>query len=184
MLEQALTDLEGQPSFEIVRIYGLRALAFQAKGDEKKALASLRQALVLAEPENRAASFVREGPAMEKLLRSARAKSIAPAFIQRLLTTFDSRRKQKPAPAPVIEALIEPLSERELEVLQVLDDPLSTPEIAEQLVVSANTVRTHIKNIIYMENLCLKKLIPTMVGRCGIFPNWPSAVYKGKLIIH
>jgi LuxR family maltose regulon positive regulatory protein len=147
VLEQALMDLEGQPSFEIVRIYGLRALAFQAKGDEKKALASLRQALVLAEPENRVASFVREGPAMEKLLRSARVKSIAPAFIQRLLATFDSRRKQKPAPAPVIEALIEPLSERELEVMQILDGPLSTPEIAEQLVVSANTVRTHIKNI-------------------------------------
>jgi len=43
--------------------------------------------------------------------------------------------------------LIEPLSERELEVLRHLNGPLSTPEIAEQLVVSANTVRTHIKNI-------------------------------------
>jgi LuxR family maltose regulon positive regulatory protein len=43
--------------------------------------------------------------------------------------------------------LIEPLSERELEVLQNLNGPLSKPEIAEQLVVSANTVRTHIKNI-------------------------------------
>ncbi|MCJ7583818.1 MAG: LuxR C-terminal-related transcriptional regulator [Anaerolineales bacterium] len=43
--------------------------------------------------------------------------------------------------------MIEPLSERELEVLQQLNSYLSTPEIANLLVVSANTVRTHIKNI-------------------------------------
>jgi LuxR family maltose regulon positive regulatory protein len=47
----------------------------------------------------------------------------------------------------MIEALVEPLSERELEILQNLNGPLSTPEIAEQLVLSTNTVRTHIKNI-------------------------------------
>lgn len=60
----------------IVRIYILRALALQAKGDEKQALASLRQALELAEPENRMATFVREGAATEKLLRLARAKEL------------------------------------------------------------------------------------------------------------
>ncbi|MCX6036059.1 MAG: LuxR C-terminal-related transcriptional regulator [Chloroflexi bacterium] len=49
--------------------------------------------------------------------------------------------------APVSETLIEPLSERELEVLQHLNSYLSTPEIADELIVSANTVRTHIKNI-------------------------------------
>jgi LuxR family maltose regulon positive regulatory protein len=147
VLEQALSHLNGQPSFDTVRIYGLRALAFHAKGDEKQALASLRQALELAEPENRVATFVREGAAMEKLLRLARAKSIALEFVQRLLAAFETRHKHKPTPGSVIVALVEPLSERELEVLQNLNGPLSTPEIAEQLVVSTNTVRTHIKNI-------------------------------------
>jgi LuxR family maltose regulon positive regulatory protein len=147
VLEQALSHLNGQPSFDTVRIYGLRALAFQAKGDEKQAMASLRQALELAEPENRVASFVREGAAMEKLLRLARAKSIALEFVQRLLAAFETRHKLKPGPGPMIEALVEPLSERELEILQNLNGPLSTPEIAEQLVLSTNTVRTHIKNI-------------------------------------
>jgi LuxR family maltose regulon positive regulatory protein len=147
VLEQALSELEGQPSFDIVRIDGLRALAFQAKGDEKQALTSLRQALELAEPENRVATFVREGAAMEKLLRLARARSFTPEFVQRLLAAFESRRGHKPAMAFKTETLIEPLSERELEVLRNLNGPLSTPEIAEQLVVSANTVRTHIKNI-------------------------------------
>jgi ATP/maltotriose-dependent transcriptional regulator MalT len=147
VLEQALSELEGQPSFGIVRIYALRALVFQAKGDEKQALAALRQALELAEPENRVATFVREGSAMEKLLRLAKAKSIAPAFVSRLLAAFESRRKLKPEPIPITETLIEPLSGRELEVLQHLNSYLSTPEIANLLVVSANTVRTHIKNI-------------------------------------
>ncbi len=50
-------------------------------------------------------------------------------------------------PAIEVETLIEPLSERELEVLQHLNGPLSTPEIAEELVVSASTVRTHVKSI-------------------------------------
>ncbi len=146
-LEQALSDLNGQPSYDIVRIYGLRALAFQAMRDEKQALTALRQALELAEPENRVATFVREGLAMEKLLRLAKAKSISPGFVQRLLAAFESRRKLKPGPDLVTETVIEPLSERELEILQLLNGPLSTPEIADLLVVSANTVRTHIKNI-------------------------------------
>jgi LuxR family maltose regulon positive regulatory protein len=147
VLEQAQSEIEGQPSFDTVRIYGLRALAHQAKGNEKQALASLRQALELGEPENRVATFVREGAAMERLLRLARARAIAPAFVLRLLAAFESRRKHKPEPFLVTQALVEPLSERELNVLQHLNSYLSTPEIAGQLVVSVNTVRTHIKNI-------------------------------------
>jgi len=125
----------------------LKALAYFQQKDHSTALNSLKQALDLAESENRVAIFVREGVAMEKLLRLARAKSIAPEYVQRLLAAFESRRTHKPEPALVTEALIEPLSERELEVLQQLNSYLSTPEIANLLVVSANTVRTHIKNI-------------------------------------
>jgi len=147
VLEEDLRHLNGQPSFDNVRIHGLRALAFQAKGDEKQAMAALRQALELAEPEHRVATFVREGAAMERLLRLPRARAIAPAFVSRLLAAFESRRKHNPGPALVTEALIEPLSGREREILQHLNGPLSTPEIAGELIVSANTVRTHIKNI-------------------------------------
>jgi LuxR family maltose regulon positive regulatory protein len=128
-------------------LFILKALAYFQQKDHVAALNSLKQALELAESENEVTAFVREGAAMEKLLRLARAKSIAPEFVQRLLAAFESRRKHKPEPALVTEALIEPLSERELEVLQNLNSYLSTPEIADSLVVSANTVRTHIKNI-------------------------------------
>jgi LuxR family transcriptional regulator, maltose regulon positive regulatory protein len=147
VLEQALSELDGQPSFDRVRIYGLRALAFQALGDEKQAIATLRLALELAEPDNRVATFVREGAAMERLLKIVRAQAISPEFVSRLLSAFESRRRHKPGPALVTDALIEPLSEREREILRHLNGPLSTPEIAGELIVSPNTVRTHIKNI-------------------------------------
>ncbi len=147
VLEQALEEFKGRPSMDILRIHCLRALAFHAGGYEKQAHAALKQALELAEPENRIATFVREGPKMEKLLQLARSRLPVSKFVQRLLAAFESRHKQRPVPAPMAEALIEPLSERELEILHYLNGPLSTPEIAEQLVVSANTVRTHIKNI-------------------------------------
>jgi LuxR family maltose regulon positive regulatory protein len=146
VLDQAQARVQGQPSFDHAWIQGLRALAYQARGDEKRALASLREALELGEPENRIATFLREGAPMETLLRVAWAKSISLRFVDRLLAAFEARRKNKPRSLRVMESLIEPLSERELEVLRQLDGPLSTPEIAETLVVSANTVRTHIKH--------------------------------------
>jgi hypothetical protein len=75
------------------------------------------KALELAEPENRIASFVGEGAMMERLFQLALVKSIAPAFVHRLLAAFEALRKHKPVPAPATEVLPEPLSERELEVL-------------------------------------------------------------------
>jgi ATP/maltotriose-dependent transcriptional regulator MalT len=146
-LEKALVDLKGQPSYDIVRIYALRALAFQAKGDEKQALVSLRQALELGEPENRVATFVREGAAMERLLQQAQSKSIAPEFVQRLLAAFESRHKQKPEPARVSKALIEPLSEREMDILKLLAQGCPDKKIAETLVIARDTVHKHLSNI-------------------------------------
>ena len=84
---------------------------------------------------------------MENLLRSLRLKTVSSKFLHKLLVTFDSRKKQKATPVETQEMLIDPLSARENEVLHLLDGPLSTPEIAAQLYVSANTVRTHIKTI-------------------------------------
>jgi LuxR family maltose regulon positive regulatory protein len=146
-LEQALAELKEQPSYDIVRILGLRALAYQAMGDAKQALVSLQQALELAEPENRVATFVREGAAMERLLRQAQAKSITPAFIQRLLTSFESHRKHKSTSTFVTDVLVEPLSKRELEVLKLLAQGCSDKKIAETLVISLETVYKHNKNI-------------------------------------
>jgi len=147
LLERALPEAQQHPSYENVRLYTFQALAHFQKKDFPHALVSLDQALDLAEPENRLATFVREGDKMEKLLQLAQANSMHPEFIQCLLAVFEIRRKYKAEPAPGIEQLIEPLSARELEILNYLNGYLSSMEIAEQLVVSVNTVRTHMKNI-------------------------------------
>jgi LuxR family maltose regulon positive regulatory protein len=146
MLEGAIKDLEGQLSVDLVRLHGLRSLAYQVQGDEKQALASLQVALKVGEPDNRIASFVREGAAMEKLLRLAQASGIYPTFVRRLLAAFEARRKPKQAPV-VTDMLIEPLSNRELQVLQLLAQGCSDKVIAETLVIARDTVHKYLGNI-------------------------------------
>jgi LuxR family maltose regulon positive regulatory protein len=147
LLERELAIAGKYGHYRITWLFILKAMAHFQHKDHSAALSSLEQALELVDSENEVTAFVREGATMEKLLRLAQARAIAPALVSRLLAVFEFRRKNRPEPAPVSEALIEPLSERELEVLKHLNSYLSTPEIAGELTVSVNTVRTHIKNI-------------------------------------
>jgi LuxR family maltose regulon positive regulatory protein len=80
---------------------------------------------------------------MASLLRAAAKRKIAPSYVRRLLTGLSKTEET----TPVKQSLIEPLSERELEVIRLLGTDLDGPDIARQLVVSLNTVRTHTKNI-------------------------------------
>lgn len=145
VVEKLLAGMSDVVASLTVRPHVLRALALQALGDESAALAALTRALTLAEPENRMMTFLREGRAMEKLLRAAERQSICPAFTHQLLAAF--ARRANPGKKPVVEMSLESFSERELEVLRLLVSGLDAPEIAEKLVISANTVRTHIKNL-------------------------------------
>jgi LuxR family transcriptional regulator, maltose regulon positive regulatory protein len=145
LLEHALPEAVQHPTYDTARLYAYQALAYFQNKNIPFALDSLKQALDITEPENRISTFLREGEMMERLLQIALPKQLHPGFIRRLLAAFMSRGKLKSF--PVAETLIEPLSEREMEVLQHLNGPLSTPEIAVQLIVSVNTVRTHTKNI-------------------------------------
>jgi LuxR family maltose regulon positive regulatory protein len=147
ILEQAESELKDQPSFDTIRIYALRALAYQALGNTKQALLALRQALDLGEPENRVATFVREGAVMEKLLRLAQASGMAPRFIQRLLLAFEMRRKHNQKRNLIGKGLVESVSERELDVIKLLAQGCSDKNIAEKLFISPETVHKHLKNI-------------------------------------
>jgi LuxR family maltose regulon positive regulatory protein len=69
-------------------------------------------------------------------------RHVAPEFADELLATFGVFLPHTHTPA-----LIEPLSDRELEVLRLLASNLSAPEIAEELVIAVSTVRSHIKHI-------------------------------------
>ncbi len=80
---------------------------------------------------------------MASLLRAGAKHGIAPSYVRRLLAALNKTEDSTPAH----QGLIEPLSERELEVIRLLGTDLDGPDIARQLVVSLNTVRTHTKNI-------------------------------------
>jgi LuxR family maltose regulon positive regulatory protein len=121
----------------------LAALTEHATGREADALTLLEQALELAEPESYVRVFLDEGAPMARLLDLARRRGVAPRMLPRLLTAT----MEPSVRAGGAQRLIEPLSERELEILHLLQGDLDGPGIARQLVVSLNTVRTHTKNI-------------------------------------
>ncbi|MEM8808259.1 MAG: LuxR C-terminal-related transcriptional regulator [Cyanobacteria bacterium P01_G01_bin.38] len=142
----------------IIEILVIQALAYEAKGDwadvslqgRGSAIAFLERALILAEPEGYVRIFAECGSPMARLLQKAMTRDITPTYTQQLLTALETwgQKSQKPPPhAPTPHPLIEPLSQRELEVLRLLNTELSGPEIARELVVALSTVRTHTKRI-------------------------------------
>jgi len=124
----------------------VQALAYEAQDNRPKALDALKHALSLAEPEGYIQIFIDEGPPIENQLNNIKTdnKNLK-KYIQRLKVAFLGEKPQLAVTNQ--QSLIEPLSERELEVLKLLRTELSGPEIAGQLIVSLNTFRTHTKNI-------------------------------------
>ncbi len=129
----------------MIEILVLQALAYQKRGDLRAALVALERALRLAEPEGYIRVFLDEGPPMAELLQAAAVRGIAPGYVQPLLAQFVTATAEPHARQNLIK--IEPLSERELQVLRLLATDLDGPDIASQLMVSLNTMRTHTKSI-------------------------------------
>jgi LuxR family transcriptional regulator, maltose regulon positive regulatory protein len=134
----------------VIEILVVQALAFQTQGNASQALASLERAFALAEPEGYVRIFVDEGEPMRSLIekKSRDQDKRFPGYVDKLLAAF-ARPMAVPQPrtSDLQSIIIEPLSERELEVLRLLVTELSGPEIARELIVSLNTLRTHTKNI-------------------------------------
>jgi LuxR family maltose regulon positive regulatory protein len=140
-----------------IEILVLQALAHQMQGDSPAALVSLERALALAEPEGYVRLFLDEGSPMMQLLREAAVQKIMPDYTGKLLAGFEAEQLMNAGGSPLPDGqvattqtsqpLIEPLSERELEVLRLFATELSGPEIARELVIGLSTVRTHTKNI-------------------------------------
>jgi LuxR family maltose regulon positive regulatory protein len=133
-----------------IEILMLQALALQVQGDTGQAITTLEQALTLAEPGGFIRIFVDEGPPMARLLYEALARGIAPDYTRRLLAAFPAVEPEHAGPPKVQtpeSGLIEPLSERELEVLVLLAEGLTNPEIASRLFLALNTIKAHTSNI-------------------------------------
>ena len=145
LLELAMTS---GWSREVINIQILCALAMKGKGDLDRALDSLEHALSLAEPEGFVRAFVKGGKAMFELLHQAAGRDFASVYIHRLLSEFRQSARSKVAidPSPVFP-LIEPLTARETEVVELLLRGWSDKAIARELVISVATVRKHLRNI-------------------------------------
>jgi LuxR family maltose regulon positive regulatory protein len=151
-----LAQLHGtaQTAGSKIEMLALTALALQAKGEKERAVSTLAQALVLAEPEGYVRTFIDEGPPMVELLsgvlevqqrgRPDSSGRVPAHYLRKLLAALE--RGEADATLPVA-GLPEPLSERELEVLQLIAAGKPNRGIASELFVSVGTVKTHLNNL-------------------------------------
>lgn len=125
--------------YALIATMTLRPLAEEG---EETALGYLAEALQLAQPEGFIRTFADAGPSLVPLLQEAARRGIMSGYIGQILEACVDGGK-KPATLP----LVEPLSERELEVLRLVSAGLSNREIAEKLVISKGTAKSHVHNI-------------------------------------
>jgi LuxR family maltose regulon positive regulatory protein len=153
LLERLLNAAEeGGRQGSAIEILILQALAYEAQGHITLALSPLERALSLAELQAYLRIFVDEGRPMAHLLAEAAAHGLMLNYVHQLQATF-ARQKQSSLGdishfnAPASQPLIEPLTDRELEILQLVAEGLSNREICDRLFLALSTVKGHNRNI-------------------------------------
>ncbi len=159
LLERLLVDArDGGRKTRIIEIQLLKSLSYQSQGDIDKAMSTLEYALSLAEDCGFIRIFVDEGSAMGQLLYKAVERQIVPHYVQWLLQAFPDTEPISTISSETEDddiPMIESLSERELEVLQLISEGLTNPDIATRLFLSPHTIKVHTRNIyekLYVHN--------------------------------
>ena len=169
---ELLTRLQGVAEaggryLRVIELLLLLALAAQARDGLPQALSLLEQALQLGESRGIIQTFVIEGPALARLLYAALQHDIEPAYVQRILGAFPVETPQELKAEPSQGAdWVEPLTDRETEILQLICEGLTNKQVGSRLYLSANTVKTHLRNI---------------YGKLGV-SNRTQAVAKGRAL--
>jgi LuxR family maltose regulon positive regulatory protein len=134
---------------ELIRLLALQAVALDALGDPMPARAALREALALGAPEGYIWRWLDAGPGLEPLLRNLRSNRDTPqashSYLDSLLDACQAAFGESTRPQP--EDLLDPLTPREMQIMRLICEGYSNPEIASELVVTINTVKKHTSNI-------------------------------------
>ena len=135
----------------VIEILMLKSLAWQTYGDTSRAVSALEEAIKLAEPEGYIRLFADEGPMLAELLRRAYASGISSNYVSKLMAACgvdpDLRTQLKGAGVISAITLPEPISDRELEILNLISQGISNRDAAEHFVVATSTVKKHLENI-------------------------------------
>jgi LuxR family maltose regulon positive regulatory protein len=149
LLERLLKAAEaGGRGRSLVEILVLQALVSQEQGDMARAVAAVQRALTLAEPEGYVRLFVDEGQPMRELLAACLTQGASPEYVTRLMQAIAPQPDEASVPPDPNQLLVEPLSNRELEVLGLLANGLTNQAIADELVIALSTVKKHVNNIL------------------------------------
>ena len=130
----------------MIEARSMEALIYQAQGELDRALDALGDALSLGEPEGYVRTFADRGAPMAQLVQQAAACGMMPGYTARLLAAFGTHPPEG-ARSPPSQPLVEPLSPRELEVLELIAQGLSNREIGQRLFLALSTVKGHNRNI-------------------------------------
>ncbi|MBE9524656.1 MAG: LuxR family transcriptional regulator, partial [Chloroflexi bacterium] len=139
--EAYVTASEAGWKYGVIATRVMQSLAAQNRA---AALEYLSEALTLAQPERFIRTFVDGGSALTPLLIEAARQGICPEYVGEILAAFEIK---KDLSSEALPPGIEPLSERELEVLRLLAAGLTNRQIAEEIVVSISTVKSHVHHI-------------------------------------
>ncbi|HMR67550.1 MAG TPA: LuxR C-terminal-related transcriptional regulator, partial [Anaerolineae bacterium] len=175
---------ESHNSFQMIQILLLQALAYRAQGRLDQALAALERAVTLARPGGFILNFVEYGRPMAELLHQLAGRGVAPDYLEQILSAFAdlplTGEVQLPdkasvdgkdgASSKVIDPLVEPLTRRELEILELLAIRLSNQEIGVSLHISVPTVKTHVSRICEKLEVTGRHVAVARARALGILP--------------
>ena len=141
-----------------LQVLALQAVLYSAEGDEPQALAALSNSIALAEPGGFIRVFIDLGPQLKPLLQILAQRGVSPAYLAAICAAYGDADNQPLAAAPLEPAVpeplrsgvsgpIEPLTNREQDVLLLLNKRYSDKEIADTLSISVETVYTHVRHI-------------------------------------
>ena len=135
----------------VIEVLVLQAIAYRQHGAESRAMQAFSRALTLAEPENYVRTFIDEGQPALQLIRQAVADKCSPVYAKYLLAEYNRHTHPSSLHSEKVgtfgKSLVEPLSERELEVLRLIAQGLTNQEIGLRLHISLSTVKGHTSNI-------------------------------------